>query len=89
MFMWTESTTDIQWLNSTTKPLVYVTNRVFEILESSSIDQWLHDLSGDNPTDTKTNSITSDSLKQISWVNGPSLLKNSDWPFNSNRLVIE
>ena len=77
--MWTDSTIDIQWLNSTTKPLVYVTNRVFEILESTSIDQWLHDLSGDNPADTETKGITSDSLKQSSWVNGPSFLKKSDW----------
>ena len=72
VFMWTDSTTFLQWLNSTSKQPVFVANRVAEILESTSIDQWFHVLSGDNPADTGTRGITADSLKQSSWVNGPS-----------------
>ena len=85
VFMWTDSTTVLQWLNSTSKQPVFVANRVAEILESISIDQWFHVLSGDNPADTGTRGITADSLKQSSWENGPSFLKTSDWPFNPNR----
>ena len=47
VFMWTDSTTVLQWLNSTSKQPVFVANRVAEILESTSIDQWFHVLSGD------------------------------------------
>ena len=82
VFLWTDSTTALQWLNSTSKQLVFVGNRVADILESTSIDQWFHVLSGNNPADTGTRSITADSLRQSSWVNGPSFLKTSDWPFN-------
>ena len=89
VFMWTESTTVLQWLNSTSKQPVFVANRVAEILQSTSIDQWFHVLSGDNPADTGTKGITADSLKQSSWVNGPTFLKTSDWPFNPNREVTE
>ena len=87
VFMWTDSTTVLQWLNSTSKQPVFVANRVAEILESTSIDQWFHVLSGDNPADTGTRGITADFLKQSSWVNGPSFLKTSDWPFNPNTEV--
>ena len=62
-----------------------VANRVAEILESSSIDQWFHVLSWDNPADTETSGITAEFLKRSSWVNGPSFLKTSDWLFNPNR----
>ena len=89
VFMWTDSTTVLQWLNLTSKQPVFVANRVAEILESTSIDQWFHVLSGDYPADTGTRDITADSLKQSSWVNGPTFLKTSDWPFNPNREVIE
>ena len=37
VFMWTDSTTVLQWLNSTSKQPVFVANRVAEILESTSI----------------------------------------------------
>ena len=89
VFTWTDSTTVLQWLNSTSKQPVFVANRVAEILESTSIDQWFHVLSGDNHADTGTRGITADSLKQSSWVNGPSFLKTSDWPFNPNREVTD
>ena len=60
---------------------MFVDNREAEILDSTSIE--------DNPADTGTRGITADSLKQSSWVNGPSFLKTSDWPFNPNREVTE
>ena len=78
VFMWTDITTVLEWLNSTSKQPGFRANRVAEILESTSIDKWFHVLSGDNPADTGTRGITTDSLKQSSWVNSPSFL---NWPF--------
>ena len=51
VYMWTDSTTVLRWLNSTEKLRVFVDNRVGEILESTTDDEWHHVLSGDNPAD--------------------------------------
>ena len=89
VFMSTDSTTVLQWINPTSKQSVFVANRVAELLQSTSYDQWIHVLSRDNPADTGTRVITADSLKQSSSVNGPSFLKTSYWPLNPNREVTE
>ena len=52
VFMWTDNATVLQWLNSTEKLPVLVDNPVGEILESTTIDEWRHVLSGDNLADT-------------------------------------
>ena len=78
IFMWTDSTTVLQWLNSCNKLPVFVGNLTGEILESTTTDQWHHILSGDNPADTGTQGISSEALKESSWVNGPSILKTTD-----------
>ena len=54
VYMWTDNTTVLQWLNSSDKLPVFVANRVGEILESTRIGEWHHFLSGDNPPDTGT-----------------------------------
>ena len=93
VYMWTDSTTVLQWLNSNEKLPVFVANRVGEILESTTIDEWHDVLSGDNPADTGTWRISSEALKNSSCVIGPSILRTADWPFipdermiNKNRL---
>ena len=88
VFMWTDSTTVLQWLNSTEKLPVFVANRVGEILESTTIDEWHHVLSGDNPADTGTRVISLEALKDSSWVIGPSILRTTDWPFIPDERVI-
>ena len=75
MFMWIDSTTVLQWLNSTSKQPVFVGNPVGEFLESKSVGQLFHVLSGDNAADTRTTDVTPDSLKQSSLVNGPSFVE--------------
>ena len=45
VYMWTDSTTILQWLNSTEKLPVFVANYVVEILESTTIDERHHVLS--------------------------------------------
>ena len=85
IFMWTDSTTVLQWLHSCSKLPVFVGNRTGEILESTTTDQWHHILSGDNPADTGTRWISSEALKESSWVNGPSILRTTDWPFKPDK----
>ena len=43
VFMWTDSTTVLQWLNSTSKQQIFIANRVCEILEHTSVDEWNRD----------------------------------------------
>ena len=87
-YMWTDSTSNLQWLNSTEKLPVFVANRVCEILESTTFDEWHHVLSGDNPADTGTRWISSKALKDSSWAIGPSILRATDWPFIPKERVI-
>ena len=89
IFMWTDSTTVLQWLHSCSKLPVFVGNRTGEILESTTTDQLHHILSGDNPADTGTRGISSEALKESSWVNGPSILRTTDWPFKPDTRVID
>ena len=87
-FMWTDSTTVLQWLNSGSEQLTFVANRRGEILETTTVDQWFHVSSGDNPADTGTRGISAESLKTSIWVNGPSLLKNGEWLFKPSIEVL-
>ena len=78
VYMRTDSTTVLQLLNSTEKLPVFVANRVGEILESTTIDEWHHVLSGDNPSDTGTRGVFSKALKDSSWVIVPIILRTTD-----------
>ena len=84
VFMWTDSTTVLQWLHSTAKQPVFVANRVGEIL----VDEWYHVDTENNPADTGTRGIAAEALKDSSWTQGPSFLRTSDWPFRPNVDVI-
>ena len=88
VYMWRDSTTVLQWLNSTEKLPVFVANRVGEILEMTTIDEWNHVLSGVNAADTGTRGISLEALKNSSWVIGPSILRTTDLPFIPDERVI-
>ena len=81
VFMWTDSTTELQWLHSTA-------NRVGEILEVTSVDEWYHVDTENKPADTGTRGITNEALKDSSWTQCRSFLRTSDWPFRPNVDVI-
>ena len=89
VYMWTDSTTVLQWLNSSDKFPVFVANRVGEILESTTINEWHHVLSGDNPADTGTRGISLEALKDNTRVIGPSILRTTGWPFIPDERVIK
>ena len=80
-FMWTDSTTVLQWLHSLEKQPVFVANRVADILELTTADEWYHVQSADNPADAGTRGLSTKAHLQSSWLNGPEFLKTDQWPF--------
>ena len=88
VFMWTDSTTVLQWINSNEKQPVFVANRVCEILEYTSVDQWNLVATKDNPADADTRGMSAEVLQLSSWVNGPHFLTNSNFPFVPNKDVL-
>ena len=81
VFMWTDSTTVLQWLGSLDKQPIFVANRVSEILESTTVDQWFHVSAADNPEVAGTRGMSAENLRTSSWLTGPSFLLTSHFPF--------
>ena len=88
VFMWTGGTTVLQWINSNEKQPIFVANRVCEILEYTSADQWNHVGTKDNPADAGTRGMSAEVLQLNSWVNGSHFLTNSSFLFVPNKDVI-
>ena len=55
------------------------------IIALKKLDEWHHKLSGDNPADTGTRTISSKALRESCWVKGPSLPKTTDWLFKPKK----
>ena len=89
VFMWTGSTTVLQWINSDEKQPIFVANRVCDILEYTSVDQWNHVATKDNPADAGMRGMSTEILQLSSWVKGPHFLTSSRFPFVPNKDVIK
>ena len=89
VFMWTASTTVLQRLNSTSKQPIFVANRVCEILERTSVDEWNHVASSDNPADAATRGMSAEVLQLSSWVRGPDFLRTKEFPSEPNTDVVK
>ena len=88
-FMWTDSTTVLQWLNLLDKQPIFVTNRVSEIFKGTSVDQ-CHDVaSRANPADAGIRGMSSGAVQKSSWLHGPQFLRTSYFPFQSNTYVVK
>ena len=66
--MWPDSTIVLQWINSTNKHPIFIANRVSEILENTSVDQWNHVAACDNLADAGTRGRSAEVLQSSSWV---------------------
>ena len=80
-FMWSDSTTVLQWIHSLDKQPVFVANRVAEILDLTTADEWNYVKSSENPADAGTRGLSAKTLLDSSWLKGPEFLKTPDWPF--------
>ena len=86
--MCSDSTTFLQWLHGDYKKVVFVASRVGEILQSSTVDEWYHVSTDDNPADTSTCGTAAEALHENCWVKGPSFLKTAVWPFQPSLDVV-
>ena len=53
-FMWSDSSTVLQWLTSLEKQPTFVANRVCEILELNTLDEWHYVPTAHSPADAGT-----------------------------------
>ena len=77
-FMWSDSTTVLQWIHSLDKQPVFVAKRVAEILDFTTTDEWNDIKSSEIPVDTGTRGLSAKTLLDNSWLKGPEFLKTSD-----------
>ena len=87
-FLWSDSTTVLQWLQSTTVQPIFLANRVCEMLELTTIDQWNYVSSSENPADAGPRGLSAEALKSSSWYLGPECLRSGDWPFKPDNAVL-
>ena len=87
--MWTDSTIVLQWINSTNKYPSFIANRVCEILENTSVDQWNHVATCDNPADAGTRGMSAEVLQSSSWVKGHDFLRTKQFPLVPNTDVVD
>ena len=88
-FTWTDSTTVLQWLHSTSKLPIFIANRVCETLENTIVDEWNHVSSNDNPADAGTRGMSAEVLQSSSWVRGPDFLRTKEFPFEPRTEVVK
>ena len=81
VYMWSDSSTVLQWLHWPEKQPVFVANRILEILDASTVDEWAHVSSANNPANVVTRGMSIDELKSSAWRNGHEFLRTEDWPF--------
>ena len=80
-FMWSGSSTVLQWLTSLEKQPTFVANRVCEILDLTTVDEWHYVPTAHNPADAGTRGMSATDLLNSCWLTGPDFLKTSDFPF--------
>ena len=89
VFVRTESTTVLQWLQPTSNQPIFIANRVCEILEHTSVDERNHVSSSDNPADANTRGMSAEVLQSSSWVRGPDFSRTKEFPFEPSTELVE
>ena len=83
VFMWSDSSTVIQWLNSfEKKQQIFVANRIGKILENTKLGEWNHIPGAQNPADLGTRGMRANEIASSVWLNGPAWLSENEahWP---------
>ena len=85
VYHWTDSLTVQQWLRSAHKKQQgFVANRIGEIMDSSTVDEWRHVKGTLNPADIGTRKMAVSQLLETEWLTRPSWLRK---PLKSGRQV--
>jgi hypothetical protein len=73
IYLWTDSTVVLHWLHRAPNFWkTFVANRVAEIQDLTSVEDWRHVISSDNPADYVSHGVDPRSLKSLDhWWSGP------------------
>lgn len=78
---WTDSKVVLGYLNNDKKRFhVYVANRVQQIKNKTSSDQWRYVNTQDNPADLASRGLTAEDLAQSVWLKAPDFLRQRELP---------
>ena len=80
---WTDSTIVLQYVRNTeARYHTFVANRVAEIHERTSVEDWRHVPTRSNPADDASRGVPAPALTEPRWLRGPSFLTQppEEWP---------
>ena len=84
---WTDSLTTLQYIRNKTRRFpVFESNRITEIHEATSVEQWRHVPGIQNPADEGSRGVSVDYFKEgCRWLSGPEFLwqDGDTWPSNN------
>jgi len=90
-FFWSDSMVVLAWISSqSSKWKTFVANRVGEIHERTSIHEWSHVSTHDNPADIVSRGCWPSQIKNLElWWNGPKWLSDSStkWPIKGTKPI--
>ena len=89
VFMRTDSTTVLQWINSTSKQPMFIANRVCEILENTSLDEWNYFATSDNLADSGIRDMSAEVLQSSNWVRVQDFLRTNEIAFGLSSEVVK
>lgn len=83
VYYWTDSTVTLDWIaNPKKRRPQFISNRVIKINEMSSVSDWYHVSSADNPADPISRGTSAKKLAKNSlWWSGPKFLTDSNKPW--------
>ena len=88
-FMWTDSTTVLQWLQSRDKLPVFVANRLADILELTTTDHRNYVQTPENPADARARGLSAHAVSESHWLKGSDFLTTDDWLFQPSTDVLQ
>ncbi|KAG5868158.1 hypothetical protein JTB14_032971 [Gonioctena quinquepunctata] len=91
IFAFSDSTTVLQWLNSSFLKDIFVANRVSQIKENISNAEWGHISGVTNPADILSRGATPFQLMEnYFWTSGPTWMRLpvADWPIREQRFLM-
>ena len=77
IYLWTDSRVVLDWISSTKKQNVFVSNRLEEIKKTTKTDEWNHVPTNFNPADHGTRGLEPSEIPP-KWLTAPQFLQNTE-----------